>query len=214
MLIESVNAVPSGAVRSIVLDIANNWSNIDFETYLLDFTTPELILLNDGPSTDIDTFSITTIQGNWDYEDAHSFIQSYEVVIGTLPTFDDIYPWTNNSVSPVLSTVLSNPVHNQIYYISTRAKNNAGLMSEFTTDGQVYLGNLGVQGLESELMDVQLYPNPSSDFIILKGGLESLSVTIYDAKGKICIHQSIASREKINISSLSKGSYSVFNILE
>jgi len=209
MLIESINAVPSGAVRSIILDSANNWSNIDFETYLLDFTVPELINLNDGPSSDIDTFGISTIQGNWEFEDPHSFIQSYEVAIGTLPTLDDIYPWTSNSISPVLSTVLSNPIHNEIYYISTRTTNNAGLVSEFTSDGQIYLADLGVNDLENELINLQLFPNPSSDFITLEGLTETLSLVLYDSKGKICIHQTIEPGEKINIASLASGHYSV-----
>ena len=209
MLIESINAVPSGAVRSIVLDSANNWSNIDFETYLLDFTVPELIALNDGPSIDADTFAISTIQGNWEFEDPHSFIQSYEVAIGTLPTLDDIYPWTSNSISPVLSTVLSNPIHNEIYYISTRATNNAGLVSEFTSDGQIYLADLGVNDLENELINIHLFPNPSSDFITLEGITETLSLIVYDSKGKICIHQTIEPGEKINIASLASGHYSV-----
>ena len=209
MLIESVNAVPSGAVRSIVLDSANNWSNIDFETYLLDFTAPELTALNDGASTDVDTFSMSTIQGNWVFGDMQSFIQSYAVAIGTSPSLDDVYPWTNNSISPVVSTVLTNPIHNQVYYISTRATNNAGLVSEFSSDGQVYLADLGMGDIENELLGIHLYPNPSSEYFVLEGSKEALTVFVFDSKGRICIQQSIESGGKINIASLSSGQYSV-----
>lgn len=209
MLIESINAVPSGAIRSIVIDSANNWSEIDFETYLLDFTAPELIELNDGASADIDTFGISTIEGNWNFEDQHSFIESYEVAIGTLPTLDDVYPWTNNSVSPVLSTVLNNPIHNQIYYISTRARNNAGLVNEFTSDGQLYLGNLNVTDIESTLNGISLYPNPSTNYLIIDGLKESMNIKIYDLNGKIQLNQSVKPQEKINLSRLSSGQYSV-----
>ncbi len=209
MRIESINAVPSGSVRSIVLDSANNWSNIDFETYLLDFSVPEMIGLNDGPSADIDTFAISTLQGNWDFQDPHSFIQSYEVAIGTLPTLDDIYPWTSNSISPALSTVLNNPIHNETYYISIRALNNAGLVSEFTSDGQIYLADLAVNDINNELIHLQLFPNPSSEFITIEGNTETLSLILYDSKGKVCIHQTIEAGEKINISALDRGHYSV-----
>ena len=209
MMIESENATPSGAIHSIVIDSADLWSPIDFDTYLIDFTPPTMNTINDGFSNDIDTFTTTLIEGNWNIEDIHSFIASYEVAVGTLPTLDDIYPWTNNSISAVFSTVLTSPIYDEVYYISVRSTNNAGLNSEYTSNGQRYIDDLGLDYLSNELAQIILYPNPSSEFISFKNTPKEFDVIISDVKGRVCFSETLNENEKINISQFQKGVYNI-----
>ncbi len=209
ILTESENAVHSGNIRSIVIDSADNWSSVDSKNYLIDFTPPTLVNLNDGNATDIDTFSVATIEGNWSIEDIHSQVGNFDVAIGTAAGLDDVVSWTTNSISSVYSSVLSNPIINQIYYISVRATNNAGLMNEFSSDGQRYVSTAGINDLSKVLESIVIYPNPSSEFIQFKNVSEEFEVIISDAKGKICLQKKLQPTSVIDISNFSTGSYSV-----
>ncbi len=203
--IESESAIPSGMVRSLALDAAGNWSLPTMETFLLDFTPPTIDYLYDGPSNDIDTFTTSTLEANWNAVDIHSDIASYDVAIGSLPNLDDVYPWTNQA-SAVLSTVLSNPVYDQVYYLSVRAINNAGLSNQFMSDGQRYINDLGLDH-SGELIGIEIYPNPATSVLSLKGNVNGLEFFLYDAQGKLCLSQSLQVQTSIEIGHLSEGIY-------
>jgi hypothetical protein len=208
--IESENAQPSAQIRSLALDNAGNWSLPSSESYLLDFTAPEVDFVYDGLGTvDIDTFWTSTFEANWSTTDIHSDIAYYEVAVGSLPNLDDIYPWTAQGTSNVLSTVLSNPIYNQMYYLSLRAYNNAGLSEQFMSNGQRYLEVLALPANESLLQSV-LYPNPASTVMHIGGLTQETDLEIYDAQGKLCLKDQLnLGTSSVSLDGFAAGSYSV-----
>lgn len=207
MTFESENAQATGLISSLVLDSANNWSLPVEEDIFLDFSEPELVYLNDGTSTDIDTFSVNILDGNWKMKDIHSDIQSYQIAIGTLPVMDDVYPWTNVSLDTIFSSGIINTLSiNEVYYLSVHSVNNAGLESQFTSNGQRYVPNVGVN--ENGLEEVQIYPNPVTSILNFKSVNDGSTVTIYDNTGRICLKTTVVN-SSINVSKLSSGIYTV-----
>jgi hypothetical protein len=208
MTIESEGATPTGIVRSLALDSAGNWSMPVVETYLLDFSVPTIDFLNDGTGNDQDTFMISTLDANWNAIDIHSGIGDYEVAIGTLPTIDNIYPWTSNGLSTAFSMVLSSPVYDQVYHVSLSVTNQAGLTNQFMSDGQRYIDDLGISSAQA-LEDMEVYPNPASETITLKGSLIDFDIYLYDMNGKLCMKQSSSEGSSLNVSQLSNGTYNL-----
>ena len=203
--VESDNAIPTGICKSIVIDSADNWSLVDEETYLLDFTPPTINFLNDGLAADIDTFTTTTIEANWETEDIHSGIGNYEFAIGTLPNVDDVVSWTANGLSESFGTVISSPIYNQVYYVSIRAYNQAGLSNQFMSNGQRYIDNLGLT--ESLLNHVSIHPNPTNSFVKIEQLPINTEVYIYNMEGKLINHQKVSGNYNFNVEALSSGSY-------
>lgn len=208
LLYESDGAVSSGMARSLAMDAANNWSVPYTEEFLLDFTAPAVDFIHDGPANDIDTFTTTTLEANWNTLDLQSGISAYEIAIGTLPNLDDAYPWTAVSANTAFSTVLSNPVYNQIYYLSLRATNNAGLTNQFMSDGQRFINDLGLS--ENVLEDCFLYPNPAQQTFAVSGSFEKADLSLYDAGGRLALRiDDVIPGQWIHVSELARGSYSV-----
>lgn len=209
MTIQSESTTVSGAIRTLVIDSARNVSPADFKTYLIDTTPPSMNNLYDGNALDIDSFYVSTIEANWMIDDIHSGISEYQVAIGTLPTLDDVYPWSTNGLSTIFSNVLTSPVYDEVYYISVRSTNNAGLTSEFTSDGQKFVEGLSINEINSALQIITVYPNPANEIISFLDAPNHIEVMISDAKGKVCIKKRISSNESISIESLLPGNYSV-----
>lgn len=207
MGIESEGAVNTAYIRSLVLDNVGNWSTPSEEAYLLDFTEPTLDFLHDGNAQDIDTFTTTTLEANWNMTDIHSSIGEYEMAIGTLPNLDDILPWTSNGTNAVLSHLLTSPVNNEVYHVSVRAINGAGLSNQFTSNGQRYVANLGTGEIPFE--DLLLFPNPADASVGLQGIDGPTQVFIYDINGKLCLERSVMAPASLAIQHLSSGSYRV-----
>ena len=206
---ESEAAQPSALIRSLALDNAGNWSLPSSESYLLDFTAPEVTYVYDGSGAmDVDTFLTATFEANWSTYDPHSDIAYYEVAIGSLPNLDDVYPWTAQGASNVISTVLSNPIYNQMYYLSIRSYNNAGLSDQFMSDGQRYLETLGMT--RDELLGVILFPNPATAYFVVQGITKETSVELYDASGKLCQTALLDSNIfSVSLNGIAHGTYSV-----
>ncbi len=205
MSIESEGAVPTGYVYATAIDSSDNWSGIDEETYLLDFSTPEILSMNDGSGADIDTVTTATLEANWLAQDIHSDITNYEVAIGTLPNLDDVVSWSSNGLTTTYSQMIGSPVYNEVYHISIRATNGAGLVDTFTTDGQRYIDDLGLT--HQDWTSVNVYPNPSSDFIQVMGLNGTFTVSLFDANGKLCFEQIVSTGQPISIASFSEGLY-------
>lgn len=201
--VQSVGAQPTVKVISCSMDDAQNWSLPAEQDYLIDFTLPEIVYLNDGNSSDIDSFFTATIMANWNAEDIHSNISNYTYAIGTLPTLNNIVDWTNVNLNQSLSEVLSNPIYGQVYYISLKVQNGAGLSDQFLSNGQKYVEGLDVE--QNTLDLVTLYPNPVTDIIIINGIDKEISYVLLDANGKIILNGT--TKEKINMSHISSGTY-------
>jgi len=208
MTFESENAQTTGMISSLVLDSANNWSIVEHKNIFLDFTPPTLVQLNDGTGNDIDTFSTSILNGNWKLKDIHSDILSYEIAIGTLPVMDDLYPWSNLSLDTIFSSGLLNTLNvDQIYYLSVRGKNNAGLVSQFTSNGQRYVPNASIQ--EIALANIEIYPNPSKGIIHFRNTPSQVRIFVYDALGRECYTSNELKNSRIDLSHLTTGVYSI-----
>ncbi len=205
MSIESENAIETGLVKSIAVDMADNWSSIASETYLLDFSAPEMSYVNDGAASDIDTFTTATLEANWDIFDIHSDISAFTYSIGTAPGTTDVASWTGNNTATSISEVLNSPVQNQLYYISIQAENNAGWTSEFSSDGQRYVNNVGIDELEDLFNAILVYPNPTSDFVNIEGLPAESQLYLIDGKGAIV--QMVAENSTVDVSHFARGNY-------
>ncbi len=204
--IESVSAQPTGQIISLVNDNVGLWSDVDTSGFLLDFTPPTVNYLHDGIGADIDTFFTSTIESNWDIVDLHSSIDYFEYAIGTLPNLDDVVGWTGNGLNYSLSEVLSAPIIDQVYHISVRATNQAGLNSNFISNGQRYVPNVGISS--TQLININVYPNPSTGSFKIESELPLSEVLIYDMSGALV--KSINQPDSgIFISDMAKGQYKI-----
>jgi hypothetical protein len=207
MRYQSEGAVASGAIRSMVVDEIGNWSDGVSEVFLIDWTAPEIDFLHDGSSADIDTTFSTTLQANWAGTDEHSAIDHYEVAIGTLPSLNNVLNWTNTSLDQAFSHILSSPVYNQVYTISLRIVNGAGLESLFVSDGQRLVDETSLGLNNYDLSQISIYPNPSADFITIDGLKDNMQVQVYDANGKLISQHDSLSSNTISVKEWSNGLY-------
>lgn len=222
MSIESENAIETGLVKSIVLDASDNWSTIESETYLLDFSAPELDFVNDGSGNDIDTFTTATFASNWSINDIHSDIANFEYAIGTAPNLSNVVAWNSNGVSSSISSVLASPIQNQLYFISVRATNNAGWDSEYVSDGQRYVNNVSIDELDELFGAIIVYPNPVSDVLKIDGVPNDALIYLIDAKGAVVAVTAVTTATAtgvgadfqsvtttLNVSEFARGTYQV-----
>lgn len=200
----------SGQVMSIIKDNAFNLSSIKTKMIDVDWTVPENVNVNDGVGNDIDSVYQPTLQANWaTATDPHSGIVEYKVAIGTTSGAEDILVYSNNGLSTVVSHVLSNPIYNQIYYISVKAKNAAGLTKTSSSDGQRYVnGNLGLASSGLDLINI--FPNPAIDQVTFQDLKVETNVLIYDMSGKLIFSSVISpSKNQIDVSNFADGTYNV-----
>lgn len=201
--LQSESAIPTGKIASRVMDSVLLWSNLTEETLLIDYTLPEIVTLNDGIGSDIDTTEINTLYSNWQAIDIHSDIAQAEVAIGTLPNLDNVFPWTGVGNAVDFSTLVPNLVYGQVYYTSVRITNHAGLENQFMSDGQRYIDNVGIT--ETLLSSITVFPNPTSSTVQFKNLPENAKVEWYDMHGKlISVKQTNAN---FRVDSLANGTY-------
>ena len=202
---ESLGAVPTVSVYSIVQDDAGNWSSQTNENYLIDLTAPLVDQLNDGQASDIDTVFTTTLEGNWLCNDPHSGIGSYSYAIGTLPQLNNVVDWTTVGLSQSMQHILSNPIYGQTYYLSIKATNGAGLEELYLSDGQKFLEGLGIE--DNFLQNLILFPNPTIDYITVSGLTEFVEFELYELGGKLVSKGS--TNGIVDLRGLSSGNYNL-----
>lgn len=206
---QNVNSnTPAVKIKSIVVDSARNLSQIASSYTNVDWTSPYFVAVNDGTQSDIDTAQQITLHFNWEIQDTNSNIAEYQVAIGTNAGATDVFPWTSTGQWNAISHTLDNPIYNQVYYISVRAENGAGLVDTVSSDGQILLADLGVKAQNFDQLVV--FPNPANNEIELKGMQTNLELKIYDVKGSLVIEQQLTpSTNKVQISNLAKGVYQI-----
>ncbi|HZH87509.1 MAG TPA: N-acetylmuramoyl-L-alanine amidase [Brumimicrobium sp.] len=200
----------SGRIMSVIKDNAYNISAIQTKMVDVDWTVPVDLDVNDGVSTDIDTIYQTTLEGNWGAaNDPNSGIVDYQVAIGTSSGGDEVMAWSSNGVNAAVSHLLTSPVYNQLYYISVKAENGAGLVATSSSDGQRYVdGNLAVTGFD--LTQIVIFPNPAKDKVVFQDLKTESTVVIYDMKGQIVFEALVSpSENQIDISGFAQGTYNV-----
>lgn len=183
---------PSGKVKSIVNDNANNISTIAEQLVNVDWTPPANFIINDGTSADIDTSFINTqIQANYTpTSDPHSTLIGYEYALGTTPGDSNVISWTNNGLNTTISqTGLSLPF-NQDYYFSVRAENGAGLKNTVVADGLWLVIASSVDELSK--INFMAYPNPFYNQFQLKLPVnEEIKITMFDVNGKLIFSKKV-----------------------
>jgi len=210
MRYQSEGAVESGAIRSMVVDEIGNWSNGVSEIFLIDWTQPEMAFLHDGYFSDIDTNWTLDIAANWVGEDIHSAIASYEIAIGILPSLTNVLNWTSIGTDQIYSHILSNPQFGEVYHVSVRVENGAGLDNLFVSNGQLLLDASTISLEQQHLNDLNIYPNPASSSISIEGLTKEVSVFMYDMNGKLVITSSMSPAiNQLSLPELSKGFYQV-----
>jgi N-acetyl-anhydromuramyl-L-alanine amidase AmpD len=184
-------ATPSGRVKSIVRDSANNFSAISYYDVNVDWTVPSAVdTINDGLSADSDlTTSANTLSANWSTAtDTHSGLSRYWYAIGTTAGDSNVVSWTSNwGYDTVVVTNLP-LVSNQWYYFSVRAENGAGLITTtYISDGILVDLSLDLTTPETSY-NVQVWPNPFDASTVLTYVLpqpETVRITLTDASGRL-----------------------------
>lgn len=208
MSIESENATPTGLVKSIVLDASDNWSTSASETYLLDFSAPVLDFVNDGTTSDIDTFMTATFAANWSIADIHSSIAIYSYAVGTTPNSANVIGWNSNALLTNMSTILAAPILNQLYFISVRGMNNAGWESEFVSDGQRYVNTTSLDEMNALFGLIVVYPNPTREYLKIDGLPANTELYLIDGKGSVVsVTRGTSPVASVDVSKFARGTY-------
>jgi len=180
-------SVHAGHIYSFSNDSADNLSATVVENINVDWTPPApLNYVNDISIFDEDTITNNTLAGGyWNVAvDTNSAIDGYYYSIGTTLGDSDVVNWQDNwFYTNFLDTI--SLITNQWYYINARSINGAGLLSSVTSsDGFIYV-NLSNENLYTPTLNI--YPNPTSEYLYLHGFEEAGNYTIewMDLKGAI-----------------------------
>ena len=206
MRYQSDNAVHSGKILTTAIDNNENWSVESSQVYLIDWSNPVFAFINDGQNADIDTSYSTTLKANWSSSDIHSSVSSYQWSLGTTAGSTNVVNWTNANLNTAIQHLLTNPIYGQVYYFSLKSTNGAGLVSTSNSDGQKLLQQ--TTSTEELLGKIAIFPNPTASFISFSGLTSPITISIYDASGKICATHVLTSDGELPIN-LSDGVYSV-----
>jgi len=133
------SATCSAKIKSIVVDVNNNLSAIAYHDLNVDWTPPQFNYVWDGFSSDVDTlYDDQVLSARWSTVNPNSGVAEYWFALGTSAGDSDVIGWTSVGTNTQVSFSLPPLTYGQRYYVSIRAKNNAGLMSMSSSDGFVY----------------------------------------------------------------------------
>jgi hypothetical protein len=200
---ESINpSSPAGKIKSIIQDSADNLSNLAMLDVFVDYTTPlPPTFVWDGIGQDYDTIFMLPMSAQWGQaNDPNSGISNYEVCIGSVPGYDNTLPWTNVCINNFYSFYPTSLINYNYYYLTVKSINNAGLSINTFSDGFVYINPNNINDFESQ---INIYPNPATDFINIKFDNNINSIEIFDLLGN-----------KINAQMTQVGDYIVIPISE
>lgn len=213
-------SAPSGRIKSINKDVANNLSAISSQDVNVDWTPPTTpVTVNDGTTGDVDTtYTGNQLKTNYSASsDPNSGVTGYFYAAGTTPGAQDIVPWTNNGTNLSVTEAGLSLMNGQHYYFTVKSMNAAGLMSDTTiSDGVIYLNTIGLSDITFNEA-ITIYPNPAKDFIqlsMISDENTEMTYSLIDALGKTIIANTSV---KLNIgitnvkidlnASISKGVY-------
>ncbi|MDI3479978.1 MAG: hypothetical protein PWQ14_1124, partial [Rikenellaceae bacterium] len=180
---ESINpSTPAGKIKSIVQDNADNLSNIAMLEVFVDYSTPiPPSFVWDGIGQDYDTIFMLPMSAQWGQAyDPNSGIRNYEVCIGTMPGLDNIVPWTNVGTNNFYSFNPTSLINENYYYLTVKSINNAGLSINTFSDGFIYINPNIINEFDSQ---INIYPNPATDFIYIQFDNNINSIAIFDLLG-------------------------------
>ena len=197
-------ATCSAKIKSIVNDTAGNLSTIATQNINVDWTPPSCVTVNDGNSNDIDTVhSSSILSANWTAStDPNSGIAKYWYAIGTNPGATNLVNWTDNNLNTSVTKSGLSLASGQVYYISVKAVNGAGLNSICSSDGMMV--NVTTDIFENEnAINVSVQPNPFKEntTLFFSQQIEQrITITLTDVLGKeILVSNSIYAEGKHSI---------------
>lgn len=173
---------PAGKIKSIIQDNADNLSNLAMLDVFVDYSTPiPPTFVWDGIGQDYDTIFMLPMSAQWGPAyDPNSGIRNYEVCIGTMPGYDNILPWTNVGTNNFYSLNPTGLLNYNYYYLTVKSINNAGLSINTFSDGFVYINPNNINEFDSQ---INIYPNPATDFIYIKFDNNINDIAIFDLLG-------------------------------
>jgi len=126
----------AGRITALLLD-NTTWTNPDTKSFKVDYTAPQTGIVNDGTGADIDlSTTATSLSANWsNFADSHSGITAYEYAVGTSAGGTNFIGWTSNGTNTSITINNLHLAYGQMYYISLRATNGAGLSAMSSSDG-------------------------------------------------------------------------------
>ncbi len=198
-------------IKSLSTDSAGNISLVATKNINIDFTIPNSSVVKDGLSADIDsTNSFTQLASNWNaHTDVNSGIVEYQYAIGTTPLATNVKAYTTTSVTTNFTATGLSLSLNQLYYVSVKSKNGAGLWSNpVSSDGVlVYALTTGINEVSKN--SVLLFPNPTTsvlNFMTSNNQLQSYKIT--DAIGKVVMNGNFdLNNTSVLVESLTNGVY-------
>ncbi|MFC3161158.1 T9SS type A sorting domain-containing protein [Chryseobacterium arachidis] len=120
-----------------------------------------------------------------------------------------LYGWSLSSTTPNNINISSASPLVYSHPQAVIARNSLITNKGWTISGDTYDNNCLSVLSTSEMITknpVNIYPNPATDFIYIKNMQDLKTYTIFDASGRTVLQNSLH-EDKINISSLIKGSY-------
>ncbi|MBC7411349.1 MAG: T9SS type A sorting domain-containing protein [Bacteroidia bacterium] len=167
-------STPACKIRSVAIDLSNNWSSIVSKNVNIDWTKPNTITtVNDGSGADQANITTNTISTNYTASaDVNSGITTYYYAIGTAPKLSNVHVYTLVGNSTSVSSAPLSLTNGTMYYISVYAVNGAGLISDTTvSNGFVYTGTtiiVGMAQITAQLNSlISAYPNPNNGTFVL-----------------------------------------------
>lgn len=197
-------------LKSIVIDSAGN-PGYAMQYADVDFTAPHAPQnIADMQANDIDSISVYNgmYTAYWDAAvDSHSHVQYYYFGISQHPPGFDISLPNNPTFQLQASQNLSLQPY-EWYYGGVFAQNFAGLNSDtLWSNGIIFIPSTGLFSEEKD--GVEIYPNPSDDFVKIEG-LESPSLLrIIDIKGQVLFEKTDYQNQEIDVPS-APGSYIIY----
>ncbi|MCB9361387.1 MAG: N-acetylmuramoyl-L-alanine amidase [Flavobacteriales bacterium] len=194
-------STPSGKIKSIVDDNANNISTIAQELVNVDWTPPTNYQINDGVALDIDTTYVNTqLDANWNTAtDINSGVVSYSYAIGTTPGDSDVVGWTNNGLNTTFNASSLSLTNLQDYYTSVRSVNAAGLDTAVVSNGVWVVITTGINNIENT--NFLVYPNPfNNELLVQTSETGKVQIKFTDITGRLIFDKPFqASGGKIRI---------------
>lgn len=209
-------STPSGRIKSIAQDNADNISTIAYQDVNVDWTPPSNPTpVNDGKTTDINiACTKDSLSVNWGTSaDPNSGLTQYWFSVGTSAGNTNIINWTNAWANTLITVNIPGITHGTTYYFNVKAENGAGLMSSvISSNGQTVDTTCvptSLQQLSHSLQSILLYPTPAKENINIASP-EKYKIEIYNTLGsKVFEAATDENVLSINISKWAKGMYFV-----
>jgi hypothetical protein len=120
---------------------------------------------------------------------------------------NNVLTWTPVGNVTSYTHTLSNPIYDQVYHVSLRVINGAGLNSLFVSNGQRLVDGSTIGLPHHDLAQILVYPNPATSNFSIEGLEGVYGLTVYDASGKLIMNEEFEQSIQIECTNWSAGIY-------